>query len=92
MPDDKFRLIITVTKSDGAGRMLRRMANGQVVVWSTIEEAHEAMQGYLEIARVLMNGLHHPDRRFVAYGAIIVQDETTGAIRYAHSLNHGAAC
>lgn len=85
MYDEKrFHVAINVTRGDAPGRILKRMANGMVVSFETIEEASKAQLDFITDARLVIEGMGRLAlAKFVAYGATYIQDRGNARI---HSM------
>jgi len=75
--NEQFRLVIKITKGDRVGRILKRMASGQIIVFNTRKEATLALTEFLADAHAL---IQYVPSKFQMFGLICIHDEKTGDI------------
>ncbi len=85
----RFYLLIKITKADGKGKILERMARGQCVGFARLEDALDAQDAFQADAELVLLSNLRFDRggtdAFASYGMTCVIDEHDGCI---HSIKH----
>lgn len=88
MNPHNFRIVVTVTKNDELGRVLKHLAQGLVVAHDDIIAARARARDFIDIAAI---AIRHIPSRFCALGSVAVHNERTGYIEDVYPLRHERA-
>ena len=81
--EDRFRLVITITKSDLKGKIIRRMSQGIVIGYTDFQKAIDASNEFNEQVKAVLDNV---PGRFMNYGLTCVVDQRDGNIHCTHCL------
>jgi len=70
----RFTLVITVTKHDDIGKVLKRMASGTVVGFDDFEKGIDAKNEFMDLVKTVLVG----QTEYRTYGHIVLVDERDG--------------
>jgi hypothetical protein len=84
MNDDRFRLVIKITKGDETGQVLDRMYSGTVIGYDDFQKAVDALNEFVRLANLVI-----PGGKFRNYGVVCITDERDGCCHCVESLYCG---
>lgn len=79
--NERFRLVISITKGDERGQVLKRLSSGTCVAYDDFQEAIDAANEFVRLAGIVIKG-----GKFRNYGIVCVTDERDGCCHCVQSL------